>query len=278
MALQLGDPELGSMELGASFDLVIAVHSEGLTAVWHAKPLIVVGSSFPVDSVWTLYGAVLSGRQEGYFVVELLPSTTCIRKPLLKFSGFQHIKEVCAGIGGISLGMQAAGGTVLACLDKCAIACETLRLNNCRVIESDLASRDARTLLHQVQETQGCVLGAGIPCQGYSCQGNGLGYADERSKTLLLVLQSAWHMQVQAVLLECVSEILKYPEALAVIHDFAAKAGYRVQYTTLELAHQWAARRLRWWCLLTPLHLPPVALPNWPIDQACQHVGQVIPH
>ena len=187
------------------------------------------------------------------------------------------MKEVCAGLGGISVGFAATGGRTSAFVDRTDLSCNALQLNSGLVINGDLSCRHVRIRLHEVEPHSAFILSAGIPCQGYSRQGNGLGFQDPRSQTLLHILQCAWHTQAAAIVLECVVEIQASAEAMQCLCDFASRAGYVLHQVRLELSDQWCTRRHRWWGVLLPQHLPQPHMQPWPAITPSLVVGDVIP-
>lgn len=84
--------------------------------------------------------------------------------------------ELCAGGGGLSLGLETAGFQPVALVDNDPCACATLRMNRplWNTIEADLRSID-------FSPWQGVdLLSGGLPCPPYSLAGKRLGTEDER--------------------------------------------------------------------------------------------------
>ena len=266
---------------GSSSDWVVEVTGvDGdlayLRTMWHGEPCCISAGNLHEGEVWTLYGYHVSMQVSPPKLVADQESSAFLRPPR-DSEAYRCITEVCAGIGGISMGMCFAGGKSIVQADRSKIACSTLRLNGGRVVEGDLHHRDCRLAIHKQAAGQGCLLTAGIPCQGYSSQGLGLGLSDPRSQTVYPVLQVAWHMQVHGVVLECVASITECEEVMKVFRLFAAHAGFRFTSVKLELAHQWASRRFRWWGIFLPSSLPEVCIPNWHDDSLCWPVQAVLP-
>jgi len=84
--------------------------------------------------------------------------------------------EICAGAGGLALGLERAGFAPLALIDNDAPCCNTLRFNrpNWNVIEDDVR-------LFSATRYEGVdVLAGGVPCPPFSKAGKQEGKNDER--------------------------------------------------------------------------------------------------
>ena len=171
-------------------------------------------------------------------------------------------------MGGIEVAMSTTGGSALVSVDRCQIACDTLRLNHATVVQGDLGDRAVRIAAHLVESDKSCILAAGVPCQGYSPQGAQRGFLDRRSYTLVHVLQVAWHAQVFAVVLECVPAIMESAGAMQALRCFASHAHFQAKHLVLDLADQWPMRRSRWWGMLVFSGAPfePVPWPSMHVD------------
>ena len=274
----LGDPVLAHVAPGSAIDVVIEAGVENSAiALWHRDYVRLQGLELSPGDVWTLYGAVFQGFDCGAYLLEVTDETRAFKRPPLDPQSFLRMKELCAGIGGISQGLEAAGGTTSVFVDRAAVACATIRLNGGLAILGDLAEREVRIQLHAVSCDLRHILSAGIPCQGYSRQGLGLGFKDPRSLTVLHVLQATWHSQASGLVLECVAEIQSHPEAMQCLSSFAQKAGFALHQVVLELSDQWASKRLRWWAVMVPACLPPFVLDPWPSNGPSPVVQDVIP-
>ena len=273
----LGDPSLRDLQLGARVDLVLHVHGQDNSAValwtgdvYFVKPALPQG-------IWTLYQALLADRTDGSGCLLCDHHTTRLQKPELQPNAFSTIKEVCAGIGGISLGAGQAKCRTLVFLDRSEIACETIRMNGGRAMCGDVADRSICQQVHEVESTVGCVITAGFPCQPYSRQGNGNGLQDNRGLTLMHILQLAWHHQAAGLVLECVPEVQDYADTMALLHQFASAACFQMHSVVLDLGDVWGSHRRRWWCIMLPSHLPAFSISPWPPLSVAPTVADVIP-
>lgn len=88
------------------------------------------------------------------------------------------VVELCAGAGGLALGLERAGFDHVALVESDKHAAATLRHNRPEwtVIESDIRTLDFR--LYRQLEID--VVAGGLPCQPYSSDGHGLGKDDPR--------------------------------------------------------------------------------------------------
>ena len=274
----MGDPSFRELSEGSRVDIVIHSGDVGQTfAKWHGEACHVQGLAIGPHETWTLYGALYRGGEHASYGLEVDSHTIPFRKPPTDYGAFFRLKELCAGIGGISLGMQATGGCTSVFCDRNEAACAVLRLNEGLVVQGDLFDREVRMQVHASASSRDGLIGAGVPCQGYSRQGNGLGFRDPRSHTLLPVLQTIWHTQSCGAVLECVAELCDSPEAVQVLQCFAHKAGYQLCHVKLDLAAQWASRRVRWWGVLVPASMPPLVLKDWPLQLPSPVVNDIIP-
>src|SRR6266567_995419 len=105
--------------------------------------------------------------------------------------------EICAGGGGSALGLEQAGFSHLALIERSRDACATLRLNRpgWPVIQADVRELDGRPY-------RGVdLLSGGVPCTPFSGAGQQLGAADERD-LFPEALRLAAEIGPRAILLE----------------------------------------------------------------------------
>lgn len=114
------------------------------------------------------------------------------------------VVEVCAGAGGISLGLEQAGFEHLACVDVDEQCCETLRENRPQwdVLCQDMATWEPESHLRGVDLFVG-----GVPCPPFSRAGKRLGSGDERDM-FPHMLRLVSELAPRAVLIENVPGIL----------------------------------------------------------------------
>jgi hypothetical protein len=168
------DPKVFPLSAGDRCDLVVRLHQEGGTQharglAWGERLRLVHDQMLPAGT-YTLWGAIRGPDEDGLPTLSFDSATKVLPRPGCTRSAFATLKEVCAGMGGISLGASEVGCVCLAFLDKSRLACDAIAANSGLSIHADLADRDARVHLHSVQPAQACILTAGIPCQSYSCR------------------------------------------------------------------------------------------------------------
>ena len=254
----LGDLSLRWVTPGSSIDLVVQVlssdlHGASLRAIWNNETCRCAGTFLP-DQVCTLYGVVFEGQFGNMYHLRCTAQTLVIIRPQLSPQSFRLVKDVYAGIGGLSVGLQQLGGHCLVALDHCSLACEALRLNHFHTMHSDLCDRDARIALHQQNPDIRSMVCAGLPCLG-SSSGLGPGSKDPLA-ALFPVLQFAWHSQSSCIVLEGATGLQSNGKVLQCLHSFAETAGFQMQHVVLDLAQHWAATRPRWWAVFLPSDMP----------------------
>ena len=167
----VGDPCLSGLAPGAILDLVAHVthsdlHGATFEALWNHEQFRCAGS-YDVDRAYTFYGLQYRGVIGSLHHLAVIEGTAIVCRPTLTAESFMTVKEVCAGIGGISIGLRQLGGRCLALLDNNPVACSVLRANCDPVLEGDITERTDHIKLHQVSSEIRSMLCAGLPCQGF---------------------------------------------------------------------------------------------------------------
>ena len=263
--------------MGESIDLVIQVlgcASTGTEAreLWFGVDCIIAESLS--TGIWTLYGYRVVSTAG--FVLEASSDSQKFRKPEDPASHVVPVKEVCAGLGGISMGAKQLGFQSLAMLDINSLAMKSAALNGTNMLQDDLTTCNAKRRLHAIAPEKACLLLAGFPCQPFSRQGDGRGFADMRAQPFIHVLLLAWFLQPQGLVLECVTEAGRHPIIRCLLAEISAKMGWSQHQLVMDLAEQWPCRRLRWWCVLLPGDSPNL-LEAWPTHQVGMCIQDVIP-
>jgi DNA (cytosine-5)-methyltransferase 1 len=132
--------------------------------------------------------------------------------------------DLCAGAGGLSLGLSRAGFDALG-VELDGDACTTHRRYVGPCVRADIRE-------YHPKGSYDLVAG-GVPCQSFSVAGKGLGTADPRGRLYLELLRVAVEADARAVLLENVRGIIRWlPE---IIPAFEAK-GYSMRWRLLDAA------------------------------------------
>ena len=224
-------------------------------------------NTFPSGRLITVYNFVASQSSDGSAYVLPLEHSKWFAHEPLGIENFQHIKEVCSGMGGLGLGAPQAGIKPVAYLDKCKLACDALKLNGAtNVIQGDLRQTQDIAKLHEASEHRRIVLG--FPCQPYSSQGDQRGQNDPRALVFLATLQAAWLTQASSLILECVPGVQSHSFIKENLNYLADLMRYQVKTIVLSLQDQWPCNRVRWWAILAPntsystiQHI----IPDWPL-------------
>ncbi|GHJ22942.1 MULTISPECIES: DNA cytosine methyltransferase [Streptomyces] len=145
--------------------------------------------------------------------------------------------DVCAGAGGLSLGLEQAGFEPALLLDKKDVACETLRVNRpaWRVVEADLL--DFSPSRHQ-EIYDADLLAAGLP-RVRSGASVAQGGSDAELRLLEATVYLAHAVQPQALVIENVPGLVDAPDYEAVrsfIREELHHLGYRFRWIVLNAA------------------------------------------
>ena len=188
---------------------------------------------------------------DGIILLARQPESQWFLHVPITIQAYQHMKEICAGMGGIGMGATSAGITPIAHLEINPLSCQALVLNGAsNVSQGDVCNIADVAKLHGAGPLRRTVISAGFPCQPYSTQGDMQGAKDSRSWTFLATLRAAWLMQAPAILLECVPAVQGHPFIRENLKLLADALGLQVKTLTLALQDQWPCRRDRWWALL----------------------------
>ena len=276
----LGEPPAAALSTGHLVDMVVhcsTVADSGATcrSLWTHDAYVVIHPDI-TPGTWTVYGFVFEAFKEGHGVLRPGEQAAVFFHQEPGRDAFLHFKEVCSGLGGITLGASRVGCRTSVFVDKSSLATDTILQNRGHAVQGDIADRAVRVALHMAGDAAPATLTAGFPCQSYSIQGSKGGLDDPRGLVLPQILQASWLLQSAALILECVAEVLHYPETLSLLQRYAAKAGFRFLHTVLDLKQQWGAKRRRWWCLMIPAKFPLDWLPCWPCSALFGTVGSIV--
>ena len=268
---------LRDVSMGETIDLVVLVsgHSDSLSwgrELWYdidckiTEPLAL--------GVWTLYNYVVEERED--FILAASANSRRFQKPKAALTPTVPVKEICAGMGGITIGAQQLGFRSLVLLDVNPLACAAIRRNGGRVLQMDITTAEAKQQLHAVEHETASLLAAGFPCQPFSRQGDGRGFEDSRAQTFVHVLLATWLLQPEGLILECAVEASSHPLVRVLLTQLCEKMHWTQHHVRLDLVAQWPCRRCRWWCILVP-GANSGAFTAWPQSQSQPCIQEVIP-
>jgi len=150
------------------------------------------------------------------------------RRPRFKFV------DLFAGVGGMRLAFESAGGTCVFSSEWDKHAVQTYFTNFGEVPYGDITAIPEKTIPYFD------VLLAGFPCQPFSSIGKREGFAHKTQGTLFFdVLRIVAHKKPSALLLENVSGLVSHDKGntLRTILESLEEIGYRVQFRVLDAAY-----------------------------------------
>ncbi|MGW6334228.1 DNA cytosine methyltransferase [Nocardia rhamnosiphila] len=145
--------------------------------------------------------------------------------------------EVCAGAGGMALGLEQAGFDPVALVDNRDVACATLRANRpgWRVVQRDLLELDP---LAEIPPAEGIdLLSAGLPrvrSAATASRPRGDGWELELLET---AGRWVWQLRPRAVLLENVPDLVSragYAESRSLMEKYLDDAGYEFSWRVVN--------------------------------------------
>jgi DNA (cytosine-5)-methyltransferase 1 len=177
---------------------------------------------------WLISLLSLSGRpcDEQAFI---LPRARPLPRPLDRLK----VVELCAGAGGMSLGLERAGFEHVGVFEIDPDAAATLRTNrpDWTVIEADI-----RTIpFTPYRELEIDLLAGGLPCQPYSVEGYGVGKDDPRD-LFPDAIRIVGEIKPKAFIFENVEGFLhkKHSDHVAAILRGFRKAGYKTEIHRIQ--------------------------------------------
>ena len=182
--------------------------------------------------------------------------------------------ELCAGGGGASLGLEAAGFEPLLLVDNEPNACATLRHNRPQwnVLEGDIRGTD----FSGWQDID--LLSAGLPCPPYSIAGVQRGVQDERD-LFPDMLRVVTEVQPRAVLIENVRGLMtyKFTDVRDEVDVALGALGYSTSWQVLN-ACQFGVPQTRTRAFMVAIHRLNAKAFQWPMpsEAPTKYVGEAI--
>ena len=274
------DPVLSTLEQSTRAAIVASAAARDSSGTWKcdglspAQPFL---ASLD-DGIYTFYDLLLCDATQEFPICEIDALTRCYKKQPLNLDKPVKIFDLCAGIGGFSIGSKPVGFETVLLWDHNPLACQLLRQNfDVPVVEGSVADLHLIKSAHGFRDDSILQITGGFPRQPYSNQGDQCGLGDTRSQVLFDLLRMAWLLQAEMILLECVASILRFPPAISVLDEFAMLHNMQIQRFTLSLKQQWPTNRDRFWCVMTAESLPSIYIPPWDFGTPFRCLGDVIP-
>jgi len=188
--------------------------------------------------------------------------------------------ELCSGLGIMSEGLQSAGAHVhLKNELRTKFVDHQIANGFPNMILGDIGTHEVFSEVIESHPVTAMYV-AGFSCQPWSLLGDGKKLQDGRAATLHHVLRCSFFARAHSILLECVCEAGRDPNAQATLKQWCSITGFRKQQINLYLEDLWPSKRQRWWCLLTsPVFSPPMLkpLPKLPVAPAVKDLMPIFP-
>ena len=265
---ELFEPKWSQHATGITVDVVVQVHCYGnnmslATTVPNGVSCRILGTLPDMSGPgrFTLFGAVVTSSDP--LQLQLSSSTVVRAHTLPSADSLLSLVEICAGLGGSSLGLEFAGFKLCAAVEWMPLLADlhTSAHPGVPVVVGDIGKSSTYQQLHAVCPTPFNLM-AGVSCQPYSRAGRSGGSSDPRSNTVPATCRLCHLFQVPILFIECVvpaKSNLFFRQHLYALE----KLGYRILDCVLQLEQEWAAHRLRWWVVACHPQLAIHELPNF---------------
>ena len=237
-----------------------------------------LGDLHPSTSRLTLFG-VCAGFTEPYIDLCLMADSVVLPHAPATPEQVFSVVELCSGLAGSSFGLAAAGFRHLCSVEWNEPLASVHRSvhDGVPVVVGDVACES--TLLEVKRHVPHATsLVAGFSCQPFSVGGAQGGGSDPRAQTLPAVAKAAWLLQAPLLILECVVPARTNAfvrQHLRVLHE---QAGYCIHDEVYHLEHVWAAKRFRWWVVLSAPCFGQVPLDPLPDPRSSLVVRDLLPY
>ena len=258
--------------------VVVVTDQMVVRSLAHGQIALVHGGSLIEGQKYTIYNGWLEMNDENQgWEMYLRHDSICVLCPDDSEIDIMKVKDSCAGLGGISQGLQCLGFELIAALEKQPLMFKTLETNSTKgVVRGDANNPVDRAEFHQTPFPHRGLLVSGFPCQPLSSQGDGKGELDSRAAVFDSTVKMAWEQQVGAMLLENVIRAKDAKYVQDKIQCLGWSLGMDIIQTVLHLERCWPCRRTRWWMLMVPTHYKVSSIPDIPMDETLQQLDQLI--
>ena len=274
--------EIRSVDNGALLDLVCFVKIFDSEQTSHLM-VCMDGTSFLFEGFisdefhsFTIFNAVLK-QQYPVPMITTAKDTHILghRKP--SWDALMSVVDLCAGFGGLAQGATASGFSVQVAVDQNPKMIELYtKASEAHVICGDIGSHDVVREIWR-HSSGAATVTSGFSCQPFSKLGDGKSQDDTRANCLTKTLETAFYLQAQLIILECVAPAAQDSFVKGEIDHFTKSTGFFCTQTELRLDHIWPCRCHRSWWVLSAPYIGPVELKPWPPLASIQEVQQVIP-
>ena len=283
LAMSLNYPmAIGSTASGSPIDIVCTIkvfdieHSAHLMTGRDGTSFLLEGLLSDEFHSFTIMGGILKQQ----YPVPVIVSTrdTIImghRRP--SWDSLLSVVDLCSGFGGLAQGAVASGFTVQVAVDQNQKMLDLYsKVGETHLICGDVGDRKVLSEIWR-HSSGAATFTSGFSCQPFSRLGDCKSHEDGRSSSLTKTLQTAYYLQAQLIILECVAPASQDGFVRNELSHFMKCTGFHCTQTELKLDHVWPCRRHRSWWILSSPDIGPVELKAWPILQNIQEVQQVIP-
>ena len=223
---------------------------------------------------------ILEGTLKQQFpipVVVSTPKTKVLEHHVPSCDSLKSVVDLCAGFGGLAQGSIAAGFDVRVAVDHNQKMLDLYsKAGQAHTIHGDIGDRE---VMYEIWKTSSgaSTFTSGFSCQPFSRLGDERSHADTRANCLTKTLKTAYYLNAQCIVLECVAPAAQDSFVKGEIAHFVKHTGFHCTQTELKLDHVWPCRRHRAWWVLSAPEIGPVELQTWPHFPNVQEVMHVIP-
>ena len=216
-----------------------------------------------------------------------IDANIAVLEPLCDFQAIEHTGEIlpnhavelCCGLGGLSVGANAAGLQVTAGMDVSQWALKVFHANHRAMpIEGSICDPNAVARLFQLTGRHSCGYLTGFPCPPFSSMGDQRGFADSRSQVFVAGLDVVYLLGGLFIILECTQHVESFPGFKERLDSFAKVMGFGWISRVLRLDNCWPTFRTRWWAIVAPRSLMDfVTIDDMPCAPHLKTVRDLIP-
>ena len=218
---------------------------------WHIHVPLGLDAELAVGSVVTLFQAKVTA----------LDGSTAILWPTEDFQALVHSGEVhpdraielCCGLGGLSVGANAAGFQTVAGMDISKWALQVFQANHrATAIQGSVCEPHDVARLFNMTGKHACGYLLGFPCPPFSSRGDQLGFSDARAWVFVAGLDVVYLLNGLFLVLECTPQVEAFQEFVQHLNSFVSVMNWQWTSRVLHLDDAWPTRRTRWWALVVP--------------------------